>query len=130
MQDTSLYPRSNPISPPAQPIADPPVYSRSATTLRASLIGLGAMIALALAILFGSRMLLHFDPALTGYAIASLFAAFGVAFHYGVWLMRPSTRIMWRRSWQFFLKGENARRFFWVIPRTFIANLLFQRFIS
>jgi hypothetical protein len=105
------------------------LYNRQATTVRASLVGLGAMILLALAILLGSRMLAFFDPALTGYAIASLFAAFGVAFHYGVWLMRPSTRLMWRRSWQFFFKGENARRFFWVIPRAFIANLLFQRFI-
>ncbi|HEX6606445.1 MAG TPA: hypothetical protein VF276_05955 [Chloroflexia bacterium] len=106
------------------------LYSRQNTTIRASLIGLGAMVLLALAILFGSRMLTFFDPALTGYAIASLFAAFGVAFHYGTWLMRPSTRTMWRRSWQFFLKPENARRYFWVIPRAFISNLLFQRFIS
>jgi hypothetical protein len=88
------------------------------------------MVLLALAILLGSRMLTFYDPALTGYAIASLFAAFGVAFHYGTWLMRPSTRTMWRRSWQFFLKPENARRYFWVIPRAFISNLLFQRFIS
>ncbi len=106
-----------------------PAYSRRATTLRASLIGLGAMVALAVAIMLGSRMLLHFDPALTGYAIASLFAAFGVAFHYGTWLMRPSTRIMWRRSWQFFLSWKNFRKYFWVIPRTVVRNLLFQTFI-
>lgn len=87
------------------------------------------MIALAIAIMLGSRMLVHFDPALTGYAIASLFAAFSVAFHYGTWLMRPSTRIMWRRSWQFFLSWRNFRRYFWVIPRTFVRNLLFQTFI-
>lgn len=106
-----------------------PLYSRRSTTLRASAIGLAALIALALAILAGSRMLTFFDPALLGYAIASLFAAFGIAFHYGTWLMRPSTRIMWRRSWQFFLSGPNARRYFWVIPRTFVSNLLFQNFI-
>jgi hypothetical protein len=114
-----------------RPIAPTPaLYSRQNTTIRASLIGLGAMALLALAILLGSRMLAFYDPALTGYAIASLFAAFGVAFHYGTWLMRPSTRTMWRRSWQFFLKPGNARRYFWVIPRAFIGNLLFQRFIS
>jgi len=105
------------------------LYSRRSTTARASLIGLVAMIALAIAIMLGSRMLQHFDPALTGYAIASLFAVFGVAFHYGTWLMRPSTRIMWRRSWQFFLSWRNFRRYFWVIPRTFFRNLLFQTFI-
>jgi len=43
--------------------------------------------------------------------------------------MRPSTRIMWRRSWQFFLSWRNFRRYFWVIPRTFARNLLFQSFI-
>src|SRR6266496_2068737 len=104
-------------------------YSRQTTTIHASLVGLGAMVLLALLIMLGSRMLQHFDPALTGYAIASLFAAFGVAFHYGTWLMRPSTRIMWRRSWQFFLSWRNFRRYFWVIPITFARNLLFQTFI-
>jgi hypothetical protein len=106
-----------------------PLYSRSATTTRASFIGLGAMVLLALLIMLGSRMLAHFDPALTGYAIASLFAAFAVGFHYGTWLMRPSTRIMWRRSWQFFLSWNNFKRYFWVIPVTFFRNLLFQTFI-
>src|SRR6476620_7104744 len=109
--------------------SDRGMYSHRATTIRASLIGLGGMSALALAILLGSRMLVHFDPALTGYAIASLFAAFAVAFHYGTWLMRPSTRIMWRRSWQFFLSWRNFRRYFWVIPRTFVRNILFQTFV-
>ncbi len=106
-----------------------PLYSRRKTTVRASLVGLGAMVSLALLIMLGSRMLRHFDPALTGYAIASLFGAFGVAFHYGTWLMRPSTRIMWRRSWQFFLSWHNFRRYFWVIPRTVVRNILFQTFI-
>src|SRR6476620_4558675 len=113
-----------PIVPPNRAL-----YNRQTTTVRASLVALGAMIGLALAILFGSRMLTFFDPALTGYAIASLFAAFGVAFHYGTWLMRPSTRIMWRRSWQFFLSGRNMRHYFWTIPRAIVTNLLFQTFI-
>jgi hypothetical protein len=110
-------------------VPDPALYTRRNTTFRAALIGLAGMAALAIAIMIGSRMLAHFDPALTGYAIATLFAAFGVAFHYGTWLMRPSTRIMWRRSWQFFLSRQNAARYFWVIPRTFVRNLLFQTFI-
>lgn len=124
MQETGVVPRLPADIPPS-----PALYSRQATTLRASVIGLGAMVALALAILIGSRMLAFFDPALTGYAIASLFGAFAVAFHYGTWLMRPSTRIMWRRSWQFFLSRQNMVRYFWVIPAAFIRNLLFQTFI-
>lgn len=110
-------------------MTDPSLYSRRQTTLWASLIGLSALIILALAILLGSRMLTFFDPALSGYAIASLFGAFAVAFHYGTWLMRPSTRIMWRRSWQFFLKPANTRRYFWLLPRAVISNLLLQNFI-
>jgi hypothetical protein len=106
-----------------------PIYSRRDTTVRAAAVGLAAMVLLALAIMLGSRMLRFFDPALTGYAIASLFGAFAVGFHYGTWLMRPSTRIMWRRSWQFFLSWRNFRRYFWVIPRTFFRNILFQTFI-
>src|SRR4051794_32737423 len=98
MQNTALPNRQPAASGPA---ADAPLYSRNSTTLRASLLGLAAMIGLALAILLGSRMLAYFDPALTGYAIATLFSAFAIAFHYGTWLMRSSTCIMWRRSWQF-----------------------------
>ncbi len=112
-----------------QPEGNSSVYSRRDTTVRASLVGLAAMVLLAAAIMLGSRMLKHFDPALTGYAIASLFAAFGVFFHYGTWLMRPSTRIMWRRSWQFFLSWRNFRRYFWVIPGTFVRNILLQSFV-
>jgi hypothetical protein len=87
------------------------------------------MIALALLIMLGSRMLAHFDPALTGYAIATLFSTFAIGFHYGTWLMRPSTRIMWRRSWQFFLSGRNMQHYFWTLPRAVFSNLLFQTFI-
>ncbi len=112
-----------------RPTINVPRYSPRQTTIRASLIGFAGMALLALLIMLGSRMLAFFDPALTGYAIASLFAAFAVAFHYGTWLMRPSTRVMWRRSWQFFLSWPNFRRYFWVIPVTFVRNLLFQTFI-
>jgi hypothetical protein len=108
---------------------DATIYSRRDTAVRSSLIGLASMIALALLIMIGSRMLAHFDPALTGYAIATLFSTFAIGFHYGTWLMRPSTRIMWRRSWQFFLSWKNFKRYFWVIPVTFVRNLLFQTFI-
>lgn len=126
MQDSTVYSRP---PPTADNVPDPALYSRRNTAVQAGLIGLAGMAALAVLIMLGSRMLAHFDPALTGYAIATLFATFGIAFHYGTWLMRPSTRIMWRRSWQFFLSRENARRYFWLIPRTFVRNLLFQTFI-
>jgi hypothetical protein len=68
---------------------------------------------LALLIVAGSRDLAHFDAALVGYTFASLFAAFGIAYRYAMWLRRPPTRMYWRRGWQVFLK-----------PRFLAGNLL------
>ena len=46
---------------------------------------------LAVAIFVGSRNLRHIDAALVGYTFACLFAAFGVAYRYSMWLQRPPT---------------------------------------
>ena len=73
---------------------DPLLYFRSDTTVRALFTGPWGTIALALALMPGTRMFAHFDPILTGYAMASLFGACAVAFHYGTWLMRSSTLII------------------------------------
>ena len=43
-------------------------------------------------IVIGSRNLQHFDAALVGYTFATLFAAFGIAYRYAMWLQRPPTR--------------------------------------
>src|SRR5215468_270382 len=58
---------------------------------------LGALIVL------GSRNLNHFDAALVGYTFATLFAAFGIAYRYAMWLRRPPTRMYWKRGWAVFL---------------------------
>jgi hypothetical protein len=55
---------------------------------------------LAALIVFGSRRLAHFDAALVAYTFATLFATFGVAYRYAMWLQRPPTRMYWRRGWQ------------------------------
>ena len=55
---------------------------------------------LALLIVAGSRNLDHFDAALVGYTVATLFAVFGIAWRYAMWLQRPPTRMYWRRGWQ------------------------------
>jgi nitrate/nitrite transporter NarK len=52
------------------------------------------------AIVVGSRNLQNFDAALVIYTFAVVFAAWGVAYHYAVWLQKPPTRIYWRRGWQ------------------------------
>ena len=61
---------------------------------------------LAGAIVVGSRNLAHFDAALVGYTFATLFATFGIAYRYAMWIERPPTRLYWRRGWQaFFTRG-------------------------
>lgn len=69
-------------------------------------------LALAGAIVVGSRNLQHFDAALVGYTFATLFAAFGITYRYAMWLDRPPTRMYWRRGWQVFTTprhlGTNA----------------------
>jgi nitrate/nitrite transporter NarK len=67
---------------------------------------------LAAMIVVGSRNLQHFDAALVGYTFATLFATFGIAYRYAMWLHRPPTRMYWRRGWQAFFAhrslGSNA----------------------
>ncbi|MGE5836731.1 MAG: MFS transporter [Acidobacteriota bacterium] len=69
---------------------------------------------LAAAIVVGSRNLQHFDAALVGYTFATLFAAFGIAYRYAMWIERPPTRMYWRRGWQAFFTtrvfGRNVAR--------------------
>ena len=86
---------------------------------------------LALLIVVGSRNLDHFDAALVGYTFATLFATFGIAYRYSMWLQRPPTRMYWRRGWQMFLRpgliGRNllelGRRLFFA----FAANRFIYR---
>lgn len=74
--------------------------------------GLAATLVLALLILAGSRRLADFDAALVGYTFATLFATFGIAYRYSMWLQRPPTAMYWKRGWQVFF-----------VPRHLLANL-------
>src|SRR5574342_1129831 len=88
--------------------------------LRAGAWGLLVSGVLAVLVVTGSRTLDHFDAALVGYTFATLFAAFGIAYRYAMWLQRPPTRLYWRRGWAVFLTPkfigtnitEALRRFF------------------
>jgi NNP family nitrate/nitrite transporter-like MFS transporter len=77
-----------------------PELARAAEKLRAG--GWATMVAalLVAAIVVGSRNLQNFDAAVVIYTFAVVFAAWGVAYHYAVWLQRPPTRVYWRRGWQ------------------------------
>ena len=57
---------------------------------RGALAGLGSMTWVLCGILAGSRSLRDYDPALLTYTFGTLFAAFGVAYRYVVWLQRPA----------------------------------------
>jgi hypothetical protein len=84
----------------------------SRTHLRAGMWAVLFTILLGLLIFVGSRNLAHFDAALVGYTFATLFATFGIAYRYAMWLQRPPTRMYWRRGWRVFLA-----------PRFFLKNL-------
>jgi NNP family nitrate/nitrite transporter-like MFS transporter len=60
---------------------------------------------LAAAIIVGSRNLQNFDPALVVYTFATIFATWGVAYHYAVWIRKPPTQMYWRRGWQLARQG-------------------------
>lgn len=77
-----------------------PELARTAERLRAgawATFWTGALVA---AIVVGSRNLQNFDPALVVYTFATIFATWGVVYHYWVWLQKPPTKIYWRRGWQ------------------------------
>jgi MFS transporter, NNP family, nitrate/nitrite transporter len=87
---------------------------------------------LAAAIVVGSRNLRNFDAALVGYTFATLFATFGIAYRYAMWLKRPPTRMYWRRGWQaLFARGRSGRNVAQVARRgalEFAANrFIFMR---
>src|SRR4051812_46689718 len=73
---------------------------------RAVFWGVAATALLGVLIVAGSRNLRHFDAALVGYTFATLFATFGIAYRYTMWLQRPPTRLYWNRGWQVFFNGR------------------------
>ena len=64
--------------------------------------------ATAAAIAIGSIGMRHFDPALTGYAIGALMAAFAVGYRFAVWAQRPPSRMYFRRGFELFFRRARA----------------------
>src|SRR5215471_10978182 len=67
----------------------------------------GALITLAAAaaIFLGSRGMVHFDPALTGYAAGTLLAVFAAGYRFTVWAQRPPSRMYFRRGLQLLFRS-------------------------
>ncbi len=86
-------------------------------------------LALAAAIVVGSRNLQHFDAALVAYTFATLFATFGITYRYAMWIDRPPTRMYWRRGWEvFFIRGMRVRNVA-LLGRRVAADFAANRFI-
>jgi hypothetical protein len=81
------------------------------------------------AIVIGSRNLENFDPALVIYTFAIIFAAWGVIYHYTVWIRKPPTYVYWRRGWQLF-RERGAVRSVGQIAQVATSHLLAQTFIE
>src|SRR5262245_3882912 len=83
-------------------------------------------LALLALIVAGSRNLAHFDAALVAYTFASLFATFGIAYRYALWLQRPPTAVYWRRGFSLFLRrghfASHLRLWFVRVGADFAAN--------
>jgi hypothetical protein len=77
-------------------------FAMTKEKVKATACGLLAATVLGALILFGSRRLVDFDAALVGYTFATLFASFGIAYRYSMWLQRPPTAMYWKRGWQVF----------------------------
>ena len=86
----------------------------------------GVVITIAITIL-GSENLVWFDAALVGYLFGLIFAVFGIAYRYSVWLRRPPTAMLNRRGWQAF-RARRARNVA-ALPALVGTHLLTQGFI-
>lgn len=96
---------------------------------KAILTGLGVAGILTVLIIVGSRGFLHFDSALLGYAVSTVFAVLGITYRYVIWLNRPATKLYWKRGWQLFWNRRNFMKHKGLIPLTILDNLLLQSFI-
>lgn len=92
--------------------AMPAEFRRTADRLRAGAWATMWSALLVAAIVVGSRNLQNFDPALVIYTFAVVFAAWGVVYHYAVWLDKPPTRVYWQRGWQLVRRQGIARSLF------------------
>src|SRR5262245_49609464 len=83
--------------------------------------------ALGVMIVLRSRHLAHFDAALVGYTFATLFATFGIAYRYAMWLQRPPTALYWRRGWQVFFRPRFLGRNLGMLARRLVDGFALNR---
>jgi NNP family nitrate/nitrite transporter-like MFS transporter len=106
----------------------PPELTCTADRLRAGAVATLITGLLVAAIVVGSRNLQNFDPALVIYTFATVFATWGVVYHYRVWLDKPPTRVYWERGWELFRRQGLVKSAGQVLVLA-ARNLAAQRFI-
>lgn len=104
-------------------------------SIRAASVAAAATGLVIVLILVGSRRLAHFDAALVGYTFATLFATFGIAYRFTMWLQRPPTAMYSKRGWQVFFRpdllGRNLLTWLKRLASIFLANsFIFRRGLS
>ncbi|MCU1327368.1 MAG: major facilitator superfamily 1 [Bryobacterales bacterium] len=107
----------------------PAHLSRTADRVRAGAWATLFTLLLVASIVLGSRNLQNFDPALVIYTFAVIFAAWGVVYHYNVWLDKPPARMYWRRGWELMRTQGTLQTIPLLIRRTG-THLLAQKFIA
>jgi NNP family nitrate/nitrite transporter-like MFS transporter len=110
-------------------IALPAGLRRTADRLRAGAWATLWTALLVAAVVVGSRNLQNFDPALVIYTFAVVFAAWGVVYHYNVWLEKPPTRVYWDRGWELY-RRRGIVRSLGHVGALAATHLLAQRFIA
>jgi hypothetical protein len=91
--------------------------------------GIVAVLVLGVGLLLGSRTLRHYDPALLLYTFGAMFSAFALLYRYTVWLMRPPTRLYWRRGWQLLCQPRGWGRRGLTLLQALGGNFVIQNFI-
>lgn len=106
-----------------------PALRRRADQLRAALWATLITVLLCASVVVGSRNLQNFDAALVVYTFAVIFAAWGVTYHYAVWLQKPPTRRFWERSMEL-VKRFGVTQSIAMVTRTAATHLVAQNFIA
>lgn len=102
----------------------------SKSTTLPVIIGAGAALLVIAGIFVGSRNLSNFDIALMGYAVATVFLAFGVAYRTAIWARSPAARRYLTGGIRALLLPGKAVKPRLVGPKTIVSTLLLQRFIA
>lgn len=95
---------------------------------KALLTAFGVSILMLILIFIGSRNLQNFDAALITYLFGTIFAVFGIAYRYTVWLQRPPTWMYFKRGFQLFFKGKIFSHL-WFVSKKVVLNIGFQKFV-